>query len=86
MIKFLKLVSTHTEDFHIAIYFTVKMEAAWSSKTLVSYHMPTHCQNSKDHDMNLHHHENLKSHLVIFIWKFSWFGEYTGSTPQHSLL
>jgi len=39
---------------------TLKMEAARSSETLVSYCSTTHHHNS-EHDLNLHHHDNLKS-------------------------
>jgi hypothetical protein len=42
------------------IHFTLQMEAAWSSETLVSY-IIIWCHNTKNHDVNLHCHENLKS-------------------------
>jgi len=34
---------------------------------LVSYHTTTWCHNPEDHDMNLLHYENLKSHTTHFI-------------------
>jgi len=43
--------------------YTLKMEAAWSFKALVSYHFATQHHKPEDHDLNLHHLENLKSHI-----------------------
>jgi len=39
------------------------------SETLVSYHNITWCYNPEDLDLNLHHHENLKSHNFTFTWQ-----------------
>jgi len=41
---------------------TLKMEAPWSSETLVYYHITTWHQNTEDCKLNLHHCENLESH------------------------
>jgi hypothetical protein len=41
-------------------YDALKMEAAWISETLVSYHDTVRHYNPEELDVNLHHHENLK--------------------------
>jgi len=47
----------------IANNFTLKLEAALSSETVVSYHNTTWRHNLEDLDLNLHSPENLKSRI-----------------------
>jgi hypothetical protein len=41
--------------------WTLKLEAAWSSETLISTHHITQHNNPEDHEVYLHFHKNLKS-------------------------
>jgi hypothetical protein len=43
--------------------FKMKMEAAWTPKTLVTYHISTWSQSPEELDLNLHCHENLTSFI-----------------------
>jgi hypothetical protein len=46
--------------FPTASHFTLKMEAAWSFKMLVSYHNTTWHQNPEEINLDLQCRENLK--------------------------
>jgi hypothetical protein len=51
------------EIMNAASVFTLKMEAAWSSKTLIFCYTPTQSHNLEDHSsLNLCHCESLRSH------------------------
>jgi hypothetical protein len=47
------------------------MGAARSSETLVSYHITRRYHNPEDHDMNLHHRENVRFYLKMISNKLS---------------
>jgi len=53
-------VKSCLSEVHAAI-FKMKVEASWTSGTLVSYHNIIRRHNSFDVDLNFHRHENLKS-------------------------
>jgi hypothetical protein len=44
--------------------FTLKIEAAWNSKTPVSYHITRQCHNPDNPDMN-HHCESLTTSYLV---------------------
>jgi len=46
------VADTNILEHYAASIFSLKMEAACSFKTLVSYHIITHCHNPDEHDFN----------------------------------
>jgi hypothetical protein len=45
--------------------FKVKMEAAWTFETLVSYRITTWRHNPEDFNLNFRRRENLKSRIYV---------------------
>jgi len=43
-----------------SVHFTLKVKAARSSETSLSYRNSTRLHNSEERDLNLHHRENLE--------------------------
>jgi hypothetical protein len=60
-------IPTFERPCYLHLQGEVKMEAAQSSETTVSYNT-TWCYNLEDHDLNLHHYENLK--FCLTWWNF----------------
>jgi len=47
------------------------METVYSSKALLTTSQTTRCRISENHNMNLHHRENMKFCIVMIILKGS---------------
>jgi hypothetical protein len=52
---------------HFQGELTLKMGIAWSSETVVSYHITTWIHNPENHNLNLHCCENPKSPIIVFV-------------------
>jgi hypothetical protein len=54
------------------MFSTLKMEAAGSSRLLISVCQATRCHIPEDHNLNIHCHGNSKSHADLYICYRLW--------------